>query len=68
MVDQKGNPQRNNFSANGTAEGEGEKTIHGAELSREVRHLAQPGLHRNMLYSEILLIALKEECTTQIVY
>lgn len=35
MVDKKGNSQRNIFNANGTAEGEGEKTVHGAELSRE---------------------------------
>lgn len=54
MVDKKGNSQRNFFSANGRAEGEGEKTIRGAELSREVRHLAQSGFYRNTLYSEIL--------------
>lgn len=68
MVNKKGNSQRNIFSANGTAEGEGEKTVHGAELLKEVRHPAQPGFYRNTLYSEILLIALKEECTIQIVY
>lgn len=54
MVDKKGNSQRNFFSANGRAEGEGEKTVRGAELSREVRHLAQSGFYRNTLYSEIL--------------
>lgn len=54
MVDKKGNSQRNFFSANGRAEGKGEKTVRRAELSREVRHLAQPGFYRNVLYSEIL--------------
>ena len=54
MVDKKGNSQRNFFSAYDRGEGEGEKTVCGAELSREVRHLAQPGFYRNTLYSEIL--------------
>lgn len=53
MVDKKGNSQSNFFSANGRAEGEGEKTVRGAEL-RGSQASGSHRFYRNVLYSAIL--------------